>query len=101
MKVVETITDLDPEKPNIKQITGISQLYNFQFHEDSIRMWKAFGIGEGKLYVVFFLYVENLSISMLQIISIFKYCMKPLNCTCMPNIKDLVSQHNDYMHLSS
>lgn len=54
MKVVETITDLDHEKPNIKQITGISQLYNFQFHEDSIRMWKAFGIGEGKLYVVFF-----------------------------------------------
>lgn len=54
MKVVETITDLDPEKPNIKQITGISQLYNFQFHEDSIRMWKAFGIGEGKLYVGFF-----------------------------------------------
>lgn len=40
------ITYLDPEKPNIKQITGISQLYNFQFHEDSIRMWKAFGIGE-------------------------------------------------------
>lgn len=55
MKVVETITDLDPEKPNIKQITGISQLYNFQLHEDSIRMWKAFGIGEGKLYVGIFL----------------------------------------------
>lgn len=54
MKVVETITDLDPEKPNIKQITWISQLYNFQFHEDSIKMWKAFGIGEGKLYVGFF-----------------------------------------------
>lgn len=52
---METITDLDPEKPNIKHITGISQLYNFQFHEDSIRMWKAFGIGEGKLYVGFFL----------------------------------------------
>lgn len=52
VKVVETITDLDPEKPNIKQITGISQLYNFQFHEDSLRIWKASGIGEGKLFLV-------------------------------------------------
>lgn len=56
---METITDLDPEKPNIKQITWISQLYNFQFQEDSIRMWKAFGIGEGKLYVGFFLICRN------------------------------------------
>lgn len=63
MKVVETITDLDPEKPNIKQITWISQLYNFQFHEDSIKMWKAFGIGEGKLYVGFFFVICRKSIN--------------------------------------
>ncbi|VDI15626.1 Hypothetical predicted protein [Mytilus galloprovincialis] len=49
VKVVDTVTVIDGEKNNTKSIAGITQLHNFQFESDGLRVWKAYKIGKGQL----------------------------------------------------
>ena len=49
VKVVNPVIDLDPAHQNIKSVLGISQLHNFTFEDFGLRVWKAFGIGTGKI----------------------------------------------------
>ncbi|CAC5418193.1 unnamed protein product [Mytilus coruscus] len=49
VKVVTPVIDLDPVQKSIKSIPGISQLHNFKFEDSCLRVWKAYGIGAGKL----------------------------------------------------
>ncbi|VDI78120.1 Hypothetical predicted protein [Mytilus galloprovincialis] len=49
VKVVTPVIDLDPVQNSIKSIPGISQLHNFKFEDSCLRVWKAYGIGAGKL----------------------------------------------------
>lgn len=33
----------------VKKVEGFSAFHNFRFEDDGVRVWKAYGIGEGKL----------------------------------------------------
>lgn len=46
MKVVDGIYDLETEKSKAT-IPSITSYYNFHFEDEGIRMWQAYGIGEG------------------------------------------------------
>ena len=50
VKVVDGVIDLDREK-NKSTIPGISSYYNFQYTDEGIRIWQAFGIGEGNIFL--------------------------------------------------
>ena len=46
VKVVDGIYDLETEKSKAT-IPSITSYYNFHFEDEGIRMWQAYGIGEG------------------------------------------------------
>ncbi|XP_062620289.1 uncharacterized protein LOC134281866 [Saccostrea cucullata] len=48
VKVVTSVNILDAT-PRKSTIPCISQMYNFQFTESGLRMWKAYSVGKGKL----------------------------------------------------
>lgn len=51
-------TRLVVRQANTVKLPGISKLNNFEFEDEGVRVWWAYGVGEGKLfpwYVPFFL----------------------------------------------
>ena len=49
VKVVNIITNVDSLGKTLKSIPGISQLFNFEFETNGLRVWKTYKIGEGQL----------------------------------------------------
>ena len=61
-EIDETVKDLE-----IKKIEGISAFHNFKYEESGLRMWKAFGVGPGKLLPWSSIYRHNQSDTYLKI----------------------------------
>ncbi|KAK3109197.1 hypothetical protein FSP39_025224 [Pinctada imbricata] len=46
VKVVEEVVNVEKTSRTQKKIPGISQLHNFEFESDGVRVWQAYGVGE-------------------------------------------------------
>ncbi|VDI16834.1 Hypothetical predicted protein [Mytilus galloprovincialis] len=91
VKVVDVVIDVE-KSAAVKPIPAISSYHNFQFSKDGVTVWKAYGIGKGKVFPWTKIFKENIKVTEMNTVANWTNSIVVLPSINMPKtnaIKDL------------